>query len=86
MELRPTAKTIVEQWLVSHGCDGLSNETGCGCGFDDLGDCGDLGASCVPSYSRFCAGCWELCPAASKTPEGEIGCYSPDGSICWTND
>jgi hypothetical protein len=39
---------MVINWLVTHKCDGLCNDEGCGCSINDLGAwCDNIGESCV---------------------------------------
>jgi len=53
---KTTVESILKEWLVAHGFDGLSNCDDCGCGISDFSPCRDplgndgIPADCVPAY------------------------------------
>lgn len=53
----PTVKSIVTEYLVDRGYDGLYNECGCGCGIDDLMPCSDCQNDCVAAHAYRCGRC-----------------------------
>lgn len=56
-----TLKTLVGQWLVTNGYDGLCSEN-CGCEIADLMPCDEPRTDCLPGHKIDCPGP-ELCHA-----------------------
>ena len=54
-------KTLVADWLVSHGYDGLFNcdDAKCACRLSDLMPCDEPGSDCAPGY-------WAPCPGPTE--------------------
>ena len=50
---RFTVKSIVHDWLILNGYDGLC-EVGCGCGLDGLMPCSEPLSGCRPAYRFEC--------------------------------
>jgi hypothetical protein len=44
---------ILKDYLKSGGFDGFTNGDECHCDFDNLTDCYDISAKCVPGYKRL---------------------------------
>ena len=49
-----TTAMIVEDWLKTHGLDGLISEGGCGCRVGNLMPCGKPGTECATAKSHPC--------------------------------
>ena len=49
-----TLRSIVSEYLVANGYDGLCRE-GCGCSIADLFDCDEPNTDCVPGHRNQCA-------------------------------
>ena len=45
---------IVKEYLIKNGYDGLYNDNGCGCEFDDLAPGSCLGDCCEPGHKMYC--------------------------------
>jgi len=63
-------RSIVREYLVMHGYDGLAyceDWDGCGCGLDDLICCDEWCRNCRPAYAVH----WDTC----TTRQSDGGCY-----------
>lgn len=50
-------KEMVSEWLKANGYKGLYNESGCGCGLDDLMPCECVSEMCAAAYEFRCDNC-----------------------------
>ena len=51
-------KSIIQEYLRNNGFDGLiCDESPCGCGVDEIMDCGCCGDECYPAYATKCQKC-----------------------------
>ena len=51
-----TTRGMVEEYLKTHGYDGLYAEDECACLLDDLCPCGDIQSACLGGYKNTCPG------------------------------
>lgn len=71
-----TAVKIVEDYLKSHGYDGLCcPDAGCGCRLGDLAPCCDGMDNCTPGYLIECEECGEAGTSSwCVSPTGDKPC------------
>lgn len=77
----PNVRGIVEEYLQSHGYDGLCTpDTDCGCGLDDFTPCGIEIGDCIPAYKHVnrCSECYAQGCEGRDITEEEVACYHPD--------